>query len=319
MLRYKDWMTYSYNNVVGARKKHKHDVFKLHVREDINIQSFSYAEALLNNALKIHDRFKMPQDVLLSGGIDSELIVRVNQKLSIPQNLFTFRLENDLNKQDVIWSQQLANELGLKLNVIDFNVKKFIETDAYDLYQKTLMPIVYLLRTQWFDYLDNLPVVGNCEHYWKRGLGTDYTSKSTWYYKLVDCEFCHSFYGEMTGRDIIGEWYLYTPEPMYSYNKHHVIANLLKDQVPGKASSWSSRHLVVKDLFPSLEYKKKLTGYEGDREPGHKPDYMIDFENKTAGYRDYYSVAIPDYQFDDFMLGKDPIIENITFNDNFIS
>lgn len=316
MLTHNDWLTYSYNGIIDGVKTSENDTFKLHVKENNEIRPYSYIDAIYNNARRLEERFPQTKDVLLSGGVDSEVIVRVNHQLGIKQNIYTFRLEGGLNAQDVVWAQKLCTDLGIKLNIIDFSVKKFLETDAEDLYKKTFLYLPYLIRCKWFDYIDNIPVVANCEQYLKRGKGTDYKSKSTWFYKLIDAEFSYSVYAKHTHRLIVGEWYLYTPELMYSYHKHPVIRPLIKDRLHGKASSWSSRHNVFVEAWPDMEFKPKLTGYDGLGVAGSRPDYMIAFEKEIIGKSNLVDIAIPDYQIDAFVEGRLEEIEPLNREEN---
>lgn len=307
MLRHNDWMTYSYNNIIKGSKKSKTDQFRIHIKKD-KISTIPYVDALYNNAKILQDSFNQTQDVLLSGGIDSEVIVRINKDLGIKQNLYTFRLEDDLNYKDVNAAIRLANQLNLKLNLIDFNAKKFVENKAESIYKKTYMSLPYIIRTAWYDLLDNLPVVGNGEQYWRRELGNNYDKKSIWKFNWTEEEFSHSIWSTYISRPIIGEWYLYTPEPFFNYHKNSMINSILNDEVYGKTSTWSSRHLVYKDLWPNLEYKQKLTGYEGNGTPGSRPDYIKEFEEKVMNGFSPYNIDITKEEIESVPIGQGEFI-----------
>jgi len=303
MIRHNDWMSYSYNDVQFGKKIHNDDVFKIHIKKENKILPLCYTEAIFNNARQIQDRFNQTQDVLLSGGIDSEVIVRTNKLLGIKQNIFTFRLEDGINARDVQYSIELCKSLGLKLNLIDFSLSKFIEQKAEALYKQTLLPIGYLVRTEWFNYLDNLPIVGNAEQYWRRVFAEDYSIKSKWYYNCIEGDFSFSIFSNFIGRPIIGEWYLYTPELMNSFHKTSIIKSILNDEVPGKISTWSSRYKIFQSIWPDISYKQKLTGYEGNNKPGSKPECMIEFEKNIMGYSKNKSIDILQDQFDAVISG----------------
>lgn len=296
MLRHNDWMTYSFDGNIPGQKTEKNQKLSLHVNLD-GVLKLPYIDSLFRNASIIQDTFNLPQDVLLSGGTDSEIIVRVNHALGIKQNLYTFRLEDNLNYRDVEAAIKLANELNLKLNLIDFNCKRFVEQEAESFYKKTFMSLSYGIRNKWIDYLDNLPVFGNGEQYWARVLGADYDQKSDWRHFFREADFDNGLYGILINRPVIGEWYLFTPEPLFNYHKHPVIASLLNDEVYGKTSTWSSRHLLFKDLWPTFEHKQKLVGYEESLRPGSRPSYFDDFENKIMeGFEHkYIFIAMEDF------------------------
>ena len=56
---------------------------------------------------------------------------------------------------------------------------------------------------------------------------------------------------------------------------------LLNDEIPGKISSWSSRSAIHRDIWPSVQDKIKLVGYEGkEGYPASRPDFMNEFQLK---------------------------------------
>lgn len=77
MIRHNHWMTYSYNNVINGRKSTPICDFNLHFNKT-KITAKTFRQALYHNATILEQQIQPPYDVLLSGGIDSEIIVRVN-------------------------------------------------------------------------------------------------------------------------------------------------------------------------------------------------------------------------------------------------
>lgn len=281
MERLNNWMSYSFDDQPEyIPKPNKSATFKLHFKKGLEVKDLSYLDALIYNGQMLKDNYSEPFDVLLSGGIDSEVVVRTFHKIGARQNVYTFRLEDDLNKRDVESAIQICNDMGIKLNIIDFNLKKWFENEAHNIYNITHLPTVEkLVRFSYYSYLDNIPVLGEGEPYWRRELNGNYSTKSDWKLHLVEYDFMHSMYGKQFGRTIIGEWYLYAPEVLLSFHKIPLIQKLLNDEIPGKISSWSSRTEIHRELWPGISTKPKLVGYEGDGHPFKKPDYMLEFEN----------------------------------------
>lgn len=281
MERYDNWMTYSFDDQteVNGAKPNKKSIFKLHFKKGYQCKKMSYYDALLYNARMIKDNFSEPFDVMLSGGIDSEIVVKINKKEGIRQNLYTFRFEDDWNIQDITQAQKIADDVGLKLNIIDFNLKNYFESGkAADLYNKTFCPIPgRMLRHAWYDYLDNIPVNCEGEPYFKRELAGDYSVKSKWKLYWVEDYFTASIYANTVGRTIIGEWYNYTPEVVMNYPDLPYVKQLFNDEIYGKESCWSSRRLIHLDMFPDIDERPKLLGYEGHDKPGTLPKFMLEF------------------------------------------
>jgi len=281
MERYKNWMTYSFDGIPNSVKLGRRSFLALHFNTPNDIIPMSYHDALKYNASIMRDSFSEPFDVLLSGGIDSEVMVRTFKELGIRHNTFIFRYEDDLNVRDVNSSIQICEALNIPYKIIDFNLSKFYKTEAADIFNKTLVPdVASLSRIKWLDYLDNIPVFGEGEPYWKRDLLGNYAKKSPWSLHFTERQFFISLTSHHHHRKIIGEWYLYTPHITMSYHTEPLISNLLDDQIVGKESTLSSRLSLHRTIWPNIKDKSKLTGYEG---PTGNP-----LENPPKFFRDFY-------------------------------
>lgn len=304
MERFNNWMTYHFDDgPVYGPKLHKDSVFKIAFAKNLTIKKLKYYDALKYNAKMVAENYSQPFDVLLSGGIDSEIVVRINHLLGIRQNVYTFRLENNYNIQDVNSAQQICNNLGIKLNIIDWHLQKWIENDAYNVYQKTKSPVLErMVRFDWFKYFDNVIVMGEGEPYWRRELGSDYTQTSKWHLYWVEDYFMSSIYANLIGQKVIGEWYNYTPEVVKSFHKTPLIKKLLNDKIYGKISCWSSRTDVHKKLFPAILHKPKLTGYEGTGEPNSRPEFMTKFQEEVIGNTSNFAYKFTQDEIDNICL-----------------
>lgn len=289
MERLNNWMSYSFDNgPIFGQKTSRESIFQLHFATGIQIKNLHYFDAIKYNAQMVADNFSQPFDVLLSGGIDSEILVRINDLLGIKQNIYTFRLENDYNIRDVESAKDICKCLDIKLNIIDWNLQKWVENEAYDVYKKTKCPLIEkMARFDWYKHFDNIIVIGEGEPYWRRDLKEDYTKKSAWHLHWGEEDFVNSIFSKLTGKTIIGEWYNYTPEVVKSFHKQPLVKKLLNDEIIGKVSCWSSRYEIHKELFPNIKHKIKLVGYEGLLGyPSEKPAFMTAFQeeiiNETA-------------------------------------
>jgi hypothetical protein len=257
-------MTYSFDGILNSPKSSRRSFLDIHFNISNDIMPMSYHDALIQNASIMRDSFSEPFDVLLSGGIDSEVIVRTFKDLGITHNTFIFRYEDNLNIRDINSSIQICETLNIPYKIIDFNLSKFYEHDAKDIFEKTLVPhSPSLSKIKWLDYLDNIPVFGEGSPYWKRDLLSDYTKKSNWSLYLTERQLFMSLTSHHHNREIIGEWYLYTPYITMSYHQNDLIKDLLDDKNVGKKSTLSSRISLHQQIWPDIKNKSKLIGYEG--------------------------------------------------------
>jgi hypothetical protein len=238
--------------------------------------------------------YNEPFDVCLSGGIDSEVIVRTFKTLGIKFNTFIFRLEDSLNIQDVSDAIDICTELNLEYKIIDFNLRSFFENDALTTFNQHPYAVVERLpRLKWIDYLDNIPVFGDGEPYWRRQKENDFSIKSEWKFVFAEeSQYANSFYAKDIGRQVISEWYEYTPEIIMSYYHAPVIKRLLNDEIPGKISCYSSRAELHRTIWPEIKYKQKLIGYEGPLASFTSiiPEYMINFHNTYLKKYEYSKI-----------------------------
>ena len=166
------WLSWSFDDIAYSQRTDKNSVYKFQVNKRLTLPVESYYKEIYNNARHMRDYYSGTFDVLLSGGIDSEVVVRTFKDLGIKHNTFIFRYENNYNYRDVDSAIEIATSLGIDYKIIDFPLQKFYENDAYDLFKKSkCIRSARLTHLKFFDYLDNIPVMGDAEPYWKRVLG----------------------------------------------------------------------------------------------------------------------------------------------------
>lgn len=292
MERFDNWMSYSYDDVEYGIKTSNNSQFKLLINKKVTTPIPTYKDALFNNARLMRDMYNEPFDVCLSGGIDSEVIVRTFNSLGIKFNTFIFRLEDNLNVQDVSDAIDICTELNLNYKIIDFNLRSFFENDALATFDRHPYTVLERLpRLKWIDYLDNIPVFGDGEPYWKRQYESDYSIKSPWKFVFAEeSQYSNSFYARDIGRKVISEWYEYTPEIILSYHRTPLIKQLLNDEIYGKLSCYSSRAELHRNIWPNIKNKQKLVGYEGKSPAGSIPEYMREFHETYLKNNEYTKI-----------------------------
>ncbi len=285
MERYNGWMYYSFDGgPINGNKQHPHARFDLHLKKGFKVKQLNYFDALFYNAEMVRDNFNGPFDVFFSGGIDSEIVVRVNQDLGIKQNVVIIRMEDNHNIQDVTYALEVCKCLNIKPTIIDWNLRRFIENDAQDYYNKSFSPILAMMaRWAWFDLVDNTPVFAAGEPFWRREV-EDYSVRANDMWKLYWTEdgFASSFYANISKRTVVGEWYNYTPEVALSFHHLPDIKNLLADQFPGMKNSEPLRLQIHKYLWDDIIPRPKFIGYEGVNAPRTYPDFMDAFQREVV-------------------------------------
>lgn len=268
------WLTWGFDGVPFITRTSKNQVFKFEVNLSQPVVYQSFYEEVYNNARAMRDYYSGTFDVLLSGGIDSEVVVRAFKDVGIKHNTLIFK--HDYNQRDVSSAIEIAESLGIPFRVIDFPLQSFFENDAYDTFKKSgCLRAGRLPQIKFLDYTDNIPVMGDGDAYWMK-------AGDRWLFEMTEsCHAC-SIYMASIGRESICDWYEFTPELMRSYQELPRIQQLIHNELPGKLSSWSSRLPIFSKLWPDIKEKPKLTGLEGDGSPGTSPQFVIELQERMT-------------------------------------
>jgi hypothetical protein len=276
-----NWLTWYYNEVAYGPKTTLDSKFDIKITPTITRQVKSYKEELLTNASLIRDSFNEPFDLMLSGGVDSEVILRCYLELKIPINVFVFRYENNYNLPDVTHALRICKELNVTPTVIDFNLQKFFENDAYDIWTTGYyLNSGRLPHMKMIEFMDNIPIMGDGEPMW-------IFKNNEWKFELD--EVCHSqsIRCKTIGRSVIADWYEYSPEVIISHMKHPMIQELM--QTPSTPKQYvETKYQLHKQLWNSIEIRTKYVGYEGNLKPGmnsSKPSFMLEFNKLYNDHR----------------------------------
>lgn len=275
-----NWFTYSYDQKISGHKNSPTSDFSIELFPTIT-KINSYYEELKNNAVQIRDMFTGGLDLLFSGGIDSEVILRIYNDLKIPINVYIFRYENNYNHREFDQAVKVCELLNSKYTVIDFNLEKFFEHEAYSIWSKVnCKGSGWLPHMKMTEYLDGTPIIGSGDPYWVR-TSRDLTTKHPWVFEIDEGAKAWTVYHKNIGRIAVTDWYEYSPEIIISHLNLPLIQDLVNDRISGKLSSFSSKSVIHKHIWPDIDIRPKLVGFEGDSPASYysKPKFMLDFDN----------------------------------------
>jgi hypothetical protein len=273
---YRDnWLSWKYSaNIEYGVKQFGNDPFFLKLTNMIDRPVKSYYEELVNNAKMLRDVYTGKFDLLFSGGIDSEVILRLYLDLKIPINVFIFKYENDYNYKDYNQAIATCNALGVTPTVIDFNLKKFFENDAYDIWKTVhFLNAGRLPHMKMIEYLDGIPIMGDGNPEWICVNG-----EWKWVFAEIDTQWIS--YCNLIGRTAITNWYEYSPEIAVSYTKEPVVQQLF---TTSQRNSRGIKCQLHQQFWPDLASRDKLIGFEGNMPAGEynsKPKFMLEFNNQ---------------------------------------
>jgi hypothetical protein len=267
-----NWFTWYYNNIPYSIKPSPNAVWNIDIKKTITRPINDYKTELLLNTQAIKDKFGGPFDLMFSGGVDSEIVLRCHLELGIPINVITFRYENDYNIKDYTHAMRICNELNITPTVIDFNLKKFFENDAYDIWQTGFFAGAGRLpHMKMLEYLDNIPIMGDG---FTSASDTMTYENNEWKFNISERHLGQSAYAKHINRPMISVWYEYSPELIVAF------LNLAEVQNPKNTDFNITKYLLQKNIWPQVQIREKLVGFEHDLPLGQtKPQFMIDFNN----------------------------------------
>ena len=221
----------------------------------------SYSNELLRTADLIHQDYGKEFALFLSGGTDSEIVARNFTSIGIKPTCHVIKFKDDYNISDVNEAIDLAKELDLSLNIIDFDVKEFLYSGEASDFGKELQctQITYLMVYHSIKKI-GMPAVMGGEVFLKRNINTD---PSTWVYCIRENEDASAMrFSLKFNLPLVNEYFSYTPELLLYYLEDPDITNLVSNKYNYKLTSVSSKNTILKKLVPEIKVRKKTHGFE---------------------------------------------------------
>lgn len=240
-----DWLSYNYDDIVGLKTKPTlQSTWKLEIKKTIDRPLKTHQEELLLNACAVKDFFNEPLDLMLSGGVDSEIVLRSYVEMNIPINVFIARYNDNINIIDFQEAIKTCEIYGITPNIIDFNLTKFLENDAYDIWSKVNCEgLGRTVNMKLIEYLDNIPII--CD-----GIHADNfdIQKTKCNIDIYEKHYSLATYGNLINRPIISSWFDFSPE---------VLASLLDLNL----HKWKKHKFVSPPFDNTTLYKLKYVSY----------------------------------------------------------
>lgn len=260
---YKNHIKYYIDNNLFGYRNNSIQKFKITVGkiDKDYYKKTSFKKELLRTADLIYQNFGKNIAIWLSGGTDSEIVLRNFIELGIKPSCFTIKFKNDYNAIDVNEAIELTKNLNIPLNIIDFDVKKFYYSGQASEFGKQIQCTQITYLSVYHSILKiGIPSVMGGELLLKRNINTN---PSSWYYCLRENEDCSAMrFSIKYNVPLVNEYFSYTPELMLSYLENDDIKSLVTTKFNYKLTSVSSKNSILKKLIPEIKIRKKTHGFE---------------------------------------------------------
>lgn len=247
-------------------------------------KSSSYANELHRTAELVRNNLGNDLVLFLSGGTDSEIVLRNFVHFGFKPYCCVLRFENDYNAGEVAEAVAIANELDVKLEIIDFDVHAFYGSGEAKEFGNQIQ-CTQLTYNMVYKSILNLgaPAVMGGEALLTRQVHID---SSYWYYTFRENEDASAMrFSNKFNIPLVNEWFSYTPELLLYYLEHPYIKELTTNKLNYKLTSASSKNVVLSELYPGIRPKKKNHGFEN----------LIAFN--TSAYKDIGSDQVKRLEF----------------------
>lgn len=252
---------------IGGRKfghrENAHEQYKVFCGQvdPVVYRKSSWHNELLKTADTVLNEYGNDLIVFLSGGTDSEIVLRNFLRIGHTPRCVTIKFKDDYNAPDVIEAETIAKELNVKLEVIDFDVKDFYwsgEASSFakeiDCTQITYLMVYYHIKKLGF------PAIMGGEQLLKRHVNHE---GSFWYHCFRENEDGSAMrFSNKFKIPLVNEWFSYTPEMMLYYLEDYDVQSLVNNRYNYKLTSVSSKNAILKKLYPSIREKIKTHGFE---------------------------------------------------------
>jgi hypothetical protein len=220
----------------------------------------SYANELHRTAELVRTDLGNDLVLFLSGGTDSEIVLRNFIHTGFKPQCVVLRFENNYNAGEVAEAQAIASELDVKLNIIDFDVHDFYNSGEAKEFGNQIQCTQLTYNMVYKSILTlGAPAVMGGEALLTRQVST---TDSYWYYTFRENEDASAMrFTNKFSIPLVNEWFSYTPELLLYYLEHPSIKELTTS-TNYKLTSASSKNAILKQLYPNFRTKKKIHGFE---------------------------------------------------------
>jgi len=221
----------------------------------------SFEEELHRTAQLVREDFGRDLILFLSGGTDSEIVLRNFIHNGFRPQCAVIRFENGYNAGEVAEAEAIAMELGVKLHIIDFNVHNFFfsgeATEFGEQIQST--QLTYIMVYKNILKLGQPAVMGG-EAGVTRQVEPD---GSYWYYAFRENEDASAMrFSLKYNLPLVNEWYSYTPELLLYYLESEGIKKLVSEKYNYKLTAASSKNTILEKMYSEFRRKEKKHGFE---------------------------------------------------------
>jgi hypothetical protein len=299
--------SYGYNENFYNLRESSSDKFSCYYQKAQYVPT-SFKEESIKVCEKISDYAKKINRVpvvLLSGGLDSEVVVRSFVDSGKDFSVITNRFFENLNAHELYYIEKLSKKYNLSVEYKDLDVINWLvssdESNFLAHESKCLRPqMLPTLKLLIYVYEQGgFPVLGNGDLYASKEINPQWRmsgkgEKYIWNY--IEYEYILAWLRYCVRNNIEGSinFFQQTPEIVLAMALDPMIQDLVKNNPVGKQSTRSTKYLVYKKYWNDVELRPKFHG-------GENIDNVCDYIQKTRlnkfyrSYNDKYKLGFDNF------------------------
>ena len=205
-------------------------------------------------------------NLAFSGGVDSEIMVRIFMEEKLPFKITILKFENDLNLHDVSFAISYCEEHGLDYELVYLDVEKFFESDKFmEIADKTKCISPQIITHIWLlECMDELPVFGCGEGCVIKSVPDEFASVAPTGWKLYESEKQLAMYRYclQTDKPAVPGFFRYTPALLYTFMNNQLVQDLVAEKIPGVLSTQTLKLKIYQSWFSGIRSRPKFHGFE---------------------------------------------------------
>ena len=244
---HKNHFKYGYNGNWFCNRKSVDDVF--FCEYGVAKQQLDFRTANIEAAKLIRNSTNKPLFVMMSGGIDSEVVARSFKDANIDFTAAVLRYNDNLNKHDITYAEEWCDCNSVKIEYFDITPVKFwFSKNALNISNDSQTGIPEILCTMWMiENIKGLPIVGQGEPFVYRNDTLVFREAETivsWYKHMIN-----------NGIEGIAGFHQYLPEQMLSILNDPLMNTIEQD-------SEEIKFKIYKKHYPDMKIREAYTGAE---------------------------------------------------------
>ena len=211
--------------------------------------------------------------ILLSGGMDSHIVVKAFAELGCDFHTATNRFSYDNNSHELIYVENLKSLHNLSHEYHEIDTEDWLFSDeAMHMAKQSLcaypqmLPTMKLMQHIWDS--GGMPILGNGDLYVARDVNPHWRlfdkSKNMWVWNYYEYEYILAWFRYAIANNILGGlgFFQHNAEITLAMALEEKVYKVCTDQNPYKMSSRSTKYEIYKKWWPELEPRQKYHGGE---------------------------------------------------------